>query len=163
MKPFDSKVMSLDTLDYKVIEQLMAQGRMTWADLATVLQLSAPAAADRVRRLEERGVIRGYTALVDAPGVGVDLLAYVAITLERPEHRANFLALVEQLPEIQECHHMAGEDDYWLKVRCCHTRHLEYFISEQLKGLPGVLRTRTTIVLSTVKETPRIPLPQMES
>ncbi|MBD1914119.1 MULTISPECIES: Lrp/AsnC family transcriptional regulator [unclassified Leptolyngbya] len=155
--------MSLDSLDYKVVEQLMGQGRMTWSDLAGVLQLSAPAAADRVRRLEERGVIQGYAALVNAPAVGMDLLAYVAVTLERPEHRAEFLMVVQQMPEIQECHHMAGEDDYWLKVRCRHTRHLEQIISDQIKQVRGVLRTRTTIALSTVKETPQIPLPLPES
>jgi len=154
--------MELDSLDYKAIEQLMVQGRMTWSDLAAVLQLSAPATADRVRRLEEKGVIQGYAAQIHPPAVGMDLLAYVAVTLERPDHRAAFLALVQQTPEIQECHHVAGEDDYWLKVRCCHTRHLEQLISDRLKSLPGIVRTRTTIVLSTVKETPHIPLPPQE-
>lgn len=154
--------MSLDFLDYKALEHLMQQGRITWSDLAGILQLSAPAAADRVRRLEERGVIQGYAALLSAPAIGMDLLAYVAVTLERPEHRAAFLDMVQTTPEIQECHHMAGEDDYWLKVRCQNTRHLEQIISEQIKQVRGVLRTRTTIALSTVKETPRIPLPPPE-
>ncbi len=148
----------MDNLDYKVVQELMAQGRLTWADLAASLGLSAPAAADRVRRLEERGVIRGYAALVDPLAVGCDLTAFVAVTLERPADRASFLELVARLPEVQECHHTAGDDDYLLKVRCAHTRDLDRVLSTELKSLPGVVRTRTTIVLSTLKETPILPV-----
>lgn len=150
--------MALDEIDSKVITALMAQGRMTWAELASLLELSAPAASDRVRRLEDRQVIKGYTALVDPEAIGCHLLAYVAVTLERPEHRAAFLQKILDLSEVQECHHIAGEDDYWLKVRCRNTKNLERIVSEELKGLPGILRTRTTIVLSTVKETPILPV-----
>ncbi|WP_448600607.1 Lrp/AsnC family transcriptional regulator [Thermoleptolyngbya sp.] len=150
--------MSLDDIDSKVIAHLMQNGRMTWAELAMVLQLSAPAAGDRVRRLEERGVILGYTARVDPEAVGCHLTAFIAVTLERPEHRALFLEKVHQLAEVQECHHIAGDDDYWLKVRCQHTKDLERLISDELKSLPGILRTRTTIVLSTVKETSVLPV-----
>lgn len=150
--------MGIDTVDYKVIRHLMTQGRMTWSELAGSLQLSAPATADRVRRLEERHVIKGYVALVDPEAVGCGLTAFITVTLERPEHRHPFLGLVERLPQVQECHHVAGEDDYWLKVRCANTKGLEHLISNELKALPGVVRTRTTIVLSTVKETPVLPL-----
>ncbi|MBD2104717.1 Lrp/AsnC family transcriptional regulator [Leptolyngbya sp. FACHB-261] len=155
--------MLLETIDLKAIRQLMTQGRTTWAELAGVLGLSAPAAADRVRRLEERGVIRGYAALIQPEAVGYDLTAFVAVTLERPEHRAAFLQLIQNLPEVQECHHIAGDDDYLLKVRCLNTRDLERLVSDQLKGLSGIVRTRTTIVLSTLKETPALPLPSPNS
>jgi Lrp/AsnC family leucine-responsive transcriptional regulator len=148
----------IDTIDYKAIEALMAQGRRTWADLAADLGLSAPAAADRVRRLEDRGIIRGYAALVDPAAAGCDLTAFVAVTLARPADRAPFLDLVARLPEVQECHHIAGDDDYLLKVRCAHTRDLDRVLSTELKSLPGVVRTRTTIVLSTLKETPVLPV-----
>jgi Lrp/AsnC family transcriptional regulator, leucine-responsive regulatory protein len=136
----------------------MAQGRITWSELAGILELSAPATAERVRRLEERKIIKGYTALIDPEAVGCELTAFIAVTLERPEHRAAFLQRVQELAEIQECHHVTGEDDYLLKVRCRNTRGLEQLVSENLKGLPGILRTRTTIVLSTTKETPILPL-----
>jgi len=69
---------------------------------------------------------------------------------------------VQTLPEVQECHHVTGDDDYLLKVRCRHTQDLERLISEQLKSLPGILRTRTTIALSTTKETSALPLHQSE-
>lgn len=150
--------MSLNEIDSKILHHLMMNGRITWAELAAVLQLSAPATADRVRRLEERGVIRGYTALVNPEAIALELTAFVAVSLERPQHRAAFLDWVQRSPQIQECHHVAGADDYWLKIRCAHTRALEYLLSEELKGLPGVVRSRTTIVLSTVKETPILPL-----
>jgi Lrp/AsnC family leucine-responsive transcriptional regulator len=149
----------LDALDLKTIDELTRHGRMSWADLAGQLGLSAPAAAERVRRLEERGVIRGFAALVDAEAVGCALTAFVAVTLERPEHRAVFLDWARGCSNVQECHHLAGEDDYLLKVRCGGTRQLEALISDELKGLPGVARTRTSIALSTVKETVAVPLP----
>jgi Lrp/AsnC family leucine-responsive transcriptional regulator len=150
--------MDLDEIDYKVIQQLMMQGRMTWSELAGILELSAPAASDRVRRLEERRVIKGYAALIEPEAVGCHLTAFIAVTLERPEHRVAFLQKVCELPEIQECHHVTGDDDYWLKARCRNPRDLERLVSEELKGLPGILKTRTTIVLSTVKETPALPV-----
>ena len=121
--------------------------------------MTGPAAADRVRKLEESGVIVGYAALVDPETVGALLTAFVAVTLERPEHRKAFLKRVAKLAEVQECHHVAGDDDYLLKIRCRGPRDLDRVISEELKSVPGVARTRTTIALSTAKETPIVPLP----
>jgi len=150
---------SLEIIDLKVLGQLMTYGRTTWAELAGILGLSAPAAADRVHRLEERGVIKGFAALVDPEAVGCGLTSFIAVTLERPEHRAAFLEGVQEMPEVQECHHVTGEGDYLLKVRCRGTRELERVITDELKTIPGVVRTHTTIVLSTLKETPVLPLP----
>jgi Lrp/AsnC family leucine-responsive transcriptional regulator len=150
--------MSLDEIDFKVLRTLMLQGRITWSELAAMLELSAPATADRVRRLEERRVIKGYAALVDAEMIGCDLTAFITVSLAHPNQRSDFLKQVEALPEIQECHHVTGEDDYWMKVRCRNTKDLERLISDELKGTLGYLKTRTTIVLSTVKETIVLPL-----
>ncbi len=152
--------MSLDEIDFKVIAHLTQQGRITWSELANLLDLSAPATADRVRRLEERHVIQGYTALINPEAIGCDLVAFVAVTLGHPTQRTQFLHKVQSLPEIQECHHVTGEDDYWLKIRCRNTKDLERLISEELKGTLGFLKTRTTIALSTVKETVELPLHQ---
>lgn len=152
----------MDTIDYKAIRRLMTQGRITWADLGTFLELSPPAAAERVRRLEEKGVIRGYAALVDPESVGCGLTAFISVTLERPEHREAFINRVQGLAQIQECHHVTGDDDYILKVRCGGIRDLENIVSNSLKDLPGIARTRTTVVLSTVKETAVLPVPSGE-
>lgn len=145
-------------LDSKALRLLMKQGRVTWTDLAEHLGLSAPAAADRVHRLEQRGIIRGYAALVDAEAAGYPLTAFVAVRFDRPDRRAAFLKRVAALPEIAECHHVAGDDDYLLKVRCRDTADLDRFLVESLKAIPGVVRTRTTIVLSTAKESVAVPI-----
>ncbi|HWR42208.1 Lrp/AsnC family transcriptional regulator [Sporomusa sp.] len=147
----------MDNNDLKVLKKLMEQARATWAELGTLLGLSAPAAADRVRKLEELGVIKGYTALIDPEAVGYGLAALISVTLDRPEQKTAFLNMVHCVPEIQECHHIAGAEDYILKVRCTSTRDLERLISEEIKSLQGT-RTRTTVILSTVKETPVLPI-----
>ncbi|MCL6457818.1 MAG: Lrp/AsnC family transcriptional regulator [Gorillibacterium sp.] len=148
----------MDALDYKVIQTLMLNGRTTWSELASVLSLSSPAAAERVRRLEEQGVITGYTAIINAESVGCELAALIAVSLEKPEHREAFLAKVMEMTEVQECHHTAGDEDYVLKVRCRGTKDLERMISQELKMLPGIVKTKTAIILSTVKETSNLPL-----
>ena len=152
----------LDDIDLRIVRKLADKGRITWSDLASWLGLSAPATAERVRRLEDRAVIRGYAALLDTEALGCPLLAMVSVTLDRPSHRAGFLHWVAHATEVMECHHVAGDEDYVLKVRCAGTQALERLVSDGLKALPGVLRTRTTIVLSTVKETVVPPLPKEE-
>ncbi len=147
-----------DSLDYKLVGYLMKQGRSTWAELGGILGLSAPAAADRVHKLEENGVIRGYSALVDPESVGLGIAAFISVTLDRPEHRRHFLDQIQQMAEILECHHIAGEEDFVLKVRCLDTKRLEYLVSEEIKSIPGISKTRTTIILSTIKETPVLPV-----
>lgn len=146
----------MDALDRKAINQLMANARTTWAELGGLLGLSAPAAAERVHKLEEAGVIKGYAALVNPELVGCGLGALIHVTLDGPGAREGFLRLVAGLPAVQECHHVAGDGDYVLKVRCADTRELEQLISEKIKAVPGVGRTRTAVILSTVKETPQL-------
>jgi len=147
----------LDALDSTAVDILARQGRISWADLGEKLGLSPPAAAERVRRLEAQGVILGFAAVVAPPTVGYPLLAFIGVTLDHVKHRPAFLRLVEKLPQILECHHVAGEEDFVLKVRCRDIQDLETLITEQIKGLTGVARTRTSIALSTVKETFRLP------
>ena len=111
-----------------------------------------------MRKLEERGVIRGYAALVNAEALGYPLTAFVAVTLERPQHRHSFLRRLASMKEIVECHHVAGEYDYLLKVRTRGTQDLDRVLSEKLKAVAGVARTVTTIVLSTSKESVEVPI-----
>jgi Lrp/AsnC family leucine-responsive transcriptional regulator len=137
---------------------LSENGRASWADMASTLRLSAPAVAERVKKLEQRGVIRGYAAVVDPERVGAEITAFVAVRLERPRHRAAFLERVKKSQFVLECHHVAGDDDYLLKVRVGRLRDLEEVVSGQLKSIDGVSGTRTTIVMSTLKETLAPPL-----
>ena len=148
----------MDTNDIKTLRLLQGDGRASWARLGELLGVTGPAAAERVRRLEKRGIIRGFTALIDPESVGLALTAFIAVSLEKPAHREAFLKRVQALPEIQECHHCTGEDDYLLKVRCRGVSDLDRLINTELKSLPGVLRTRTTIVMRTSKDSSALPL-----
>jgi Lrp/AsnC family leucine-responsive transcriptional regulator len=148
---------NMDTLDRKALRLLMQQGRMSWAELGHALALSAPATAERVRKLEEAQVIRGYTALVNPEELGFPLLAFIFLSLSDQRRRGAFLERVRKMEEILECHHVAGEDDYLVKVRCRSTRDLNRILVEELKGKLGVARTRTTVILDTAKETLTIP------
>lgn len=153
---------SIDSIDYKALEFLMRQGRATWAELGQLLGLSAPAAAERVRKLEEKGIIRGYAALPEPGLLGSPLLAFIAVTLSHPRKRFAFLTAIKAMANVLECHHVAGDDDYLLKVRCAGTSDLERLLSRELKDRLGVARTRTTVVLGTTKETVCVPLPKVK-
>ncbi len=148
----------MDALDRKALPLLVKDGRITWSELGQALGLSAPAAAERVRKLEEHGVIKGYAAILDAEALGYTLTAFVFVTLGDQRKRTSFHAGVKKLDQIVECHHVAGDDDFLLKVRCRGTRDLDRLLVEELKGRMGIARTRTTVVLDTVKETPAIPV-----
>jgi Lrp/AsnC family leucine-responsive transcriptional regulator len=148
----------MDAIDLRAIAVLQKKGRASWATLGAALDMTGPAAAERVHKLEADGVIRGYAALVDPYAVGATLTAYIAVTLDRPASRVRFLRRVGRLREIQECHHVTGGDDYLLKVRCADTDALDRVLTDELKAVPGVVRTHTTIVLRTLKESVVVPL-----
>ena len=152
----------MDSVDSKVLPLLMKNARITWAELGQSLGLSAPAAAERVHKLEEHGVIKGYTALVDPEALGYALTAFVLVTLSDQRKRGAFHTGVKRLEQIVECHHIAGDGDFLLKVRCKGTRDLDRLLVEELKGRMGIAHTRTTIVLGTVKETPNVPVDLQE-
>jgi Lrp/AsnC family transcriptional regulator, leucine-responsive regulatory protein len=156
--PSFNRKMRLDSLDRKALRSLSENGRATWAELGQALGLSAPSAADRARKLEQAGVIRGYAALVDAATVGYPLTAYISVSLASHRERTTFLRAIEKMEQVCECHHVAGDDDYLLKVRCRGTEDLDHLLTNELKERLGVARTRTTIVLSTAKESVRVPI-----
>jgi Lrp/AsnC family transcriptional regulator, leucine-responsive regulatory protein len=147
----------MDTVDATILTLLMRDGRDAWARIGERVGLTGPAVAERVRKLEEQGVIRGFAALVAAAPVGFPLTAFVSVTLETPHHRRAFLARIAALPEVQECHHVTGDDDYLLKVRSRGPADLDRLLTEQLKGGPGVIRTRTQVVLRSEKESIGLP------
>jgi Lrp/AsnC family transcriptional regulator, leucine-responsive regulatory protein len=148
----------MDTLDKKALALLMRHGRATWAELGETLGLSAPSAADRVRKLEDAKVITGYAAVLDATAVGYPLTAFIFVTLSAQRNRSAFLRAIAKMPQVTECHHVAGDDDYLLKARCRTTADLDDLLAKQLKEKLGIARTRTTIVLATAKETVQIPI-----
>lgn len=151
----------MDAIDHIILERLTANGRISWAELGNAVGLTGPAVAERIHKLERAGVIKGYTALLSPEVLGQDLTAFVAVSVDRPDLCDPFLEAVQAIPEVHECHHVAGEDSYWLKVRTQGTRGLEEMITG-LKRLPGVGRIRTTIVLSTAKESVNPALPPLD-
>lgn len=150
--------MNIDELDQNILTALMVDGRVKWSALAERFGVSAPAIADRVRRLEKAGILVGYTARIDAESLGFGLTAFVVVTLEHPRHRQGFVDFVEANERVQSCHHTVGDGDYLLRVCCRSTAELEQFLSEELKALPGVQQTRTTISLRAIKDTAVLPI-----
>ncbi len=125
----------------------MADGRATLSNLAEKANLSVSAVQSRVRRLEARGVIRGYTAKVDPEALGQLLSAFVAITPLDPSLPDDAPARLRHIPGIEECHSVAGEESYVLLVRVASPRHLEQLLQE-IRATANV-RTRSTIILQT--------------
>jgi len=148
----------MDDIDMSIIRSLERDGRASQAQIANWLGLSRQTIAERMLRMRENGTIIGYAPLVSAQAVGADLMAFIGVTVDRPEQCAAFVEAIQAMAEVQECHHIAGDDSYLLKVRTAGTRGLEQLISHQLKCIPGVVRTHTTVVLSTAKETPIPPM-----
>lgn len=151
----------MDEIDRIIIGMAQSDGRVTSAALADATGLSVSAANDRLRRLQDRGVLAGWTARVDPEAVGLGLLAFLFVLVDRSEHNAPFLAAASALPEVQELHHVTGEWSYLLKVRVASPRALEALITERIKAIPGVSRSMTFIALSSSKETSALPVEAM--
>ncbi len=150
----------MDEKDERILEILQRDGRMTNVELARAVELTPSATLERVRKLEERGLIKGYMALLDPQALGLGLAAFIFVRVEgdrdivgEAESAAELLA---SLPSVQELHHLAGEDCFLLKVRARDTDDLYRVLKEELGRCKRIRSTRTTIVLKTVKETPRL-------
>jgi Lrp/AsnC family transcriptional regulator, leucine-responsive regulatory protein len=148
----------IDGVDLRILEILQANARETQADIARDVGLAPSAVLERVRKLEARGVVRGYAADVDPQALGLGMLAFVAVRSDEvgaDDHVAQALA---DCPEVLELHHVAGDDCYLIKVRARDAEHLGQLLRMRFGRIPGVRSTRTTIVLGTVKETFRLPI-----
>jgi Lrp/AsnC family leucine-responsive transcriptional regulator len=142
----------MDELDYRIVELLQRDGRATQLEVSRTVGLSQPAVAERIRKLEERGVITGYSARVDAAKLGKDITAFIGVSIEHPKYFDGFARKVLAMPEVLEAHRVAGQDSYILKVRTSNTKTLDTLLVETLRTISGVTRTHTTIVLTSIKE-----------
>lgn len=149
----------MDALDYRIVDMLQRDGRATQLELSRAVGLSQPAVAERIRKLEERGVITGYVARVDASKLGKDITAFIGVNIEHPKYFDGFAKKVMALPEVLEAHRVAGQDSYILKVRTANTRTLDQLLVETLRTISGVTRTHTTIVLTSIKEETLVSVP----
>ena len=148
----------INEIDAKILNIVQQDARITNAEMARQVGLAPSAVLERVRKLEERGVIRGYAAEIDANQVGFGLTAFVFV---RTSFCGSIGEALAQIPEVLEVHDVAGEDCYLLKVRAENTDELGKFFREKLKTLPEIVSTRTTVVLQTIKETTALPLEKL--
>jgi Lrp/AsnC family transcriptional regulator, leucine-responsive regulatory protein len=150
----------IDEIDTQILGLLQENARTTQTDIAKAVALAPSAVLERIRKLEARGAIREYVAAIDPHLVNRALLAFVSVkTNEYGPEQPSALALA-LIPEVMEIHHVAGEDCFLLKVRAKDAEHLGQMLRTQIASVPGVTSTRTTIVLETVKETSRVPIPR---
>ena len=157
----------LDKTDRKILEILQADGRLSNQDVAERVNLSPSPCLRRIKRLEEAGVIRQYVALVDADKIGLGLLAYVNVRLEKhgeggarsaTSSRAAFAAAVMHWPEVIACHAMTGDMDYLLRVHVEDMEHFSRFMMDTLLRHPAVMDVKSSFALQQVKETTALPL-----
>lgn len=145
----------LDEIDVKILDILQRKGRTRRNDLAESVGLSLPSVSERMRKLEEHGVITGYHATVDHKRLGRDITAYIFVTVDSSRHYPQFIEHAHSLDEILECHAITGEATHLLKIRTTDTSSLEKLLAK-IQAWSGVQSTQTSLVLSTSKETSRI-------
>jgi Lrp/AsnC family transcriptional regulator, leucine-responsive regulatory protein len=148
----------IDEIDAVIVDLLQENARMSQAEVARAVGLAPSAILERIRKLENRGVIKGYAALVDPHALDQSMLAFVAVRSEEALGDDSVSHALAQCPEVLELHHVAGDDCYLLKVRARDAEHIGQLLRHRFGRIPGVRSTRTTIVLETVKETPRLPV-----
>src|SRR4029078_12259393 len=151
---------TIDDIDAGILDLLQDNARITQAEISRAVGLAPSAVLERLRKLETRGAIRGYATLIDPHVVQQPMLAFVAVKREQGPGDDSVARALAACPEVLEVHHVAGDDCYLLKVRARDAEHIGHLLRHRFGPIPGVRSTRTTIVLETVKETPRIPLPE---
>jgi Lrp/AsnC family leucine-responsive transcriptional regulator len=148
----------VDTIDLQIVQTLQANARATQADIARAVGLAPSAVLERIRKLEAKGFIKGYTAQVDPKALGLGMLAFVAVRSDEASAEERISRALGDLPEVLEVHHVAGDDCYLIKVRARDAEQLGQLLRTRIGRIPGVRSTRTTIVLETIKETSRLPI-----
>lgn len=149
----------MDTVDYKILSLLQENARMPNSEIARQVGMVPSGVLERIRKLEENGFIKEYTANLNADSLNLGLLAYVFLRTNEVPGCQSTAKKLSEFPEILELHHVAGEDCYLLKIRMTDNQSLANFLREKIGQLPKVTSTKTVIVLESVKETSKIKLP----
>lgn len=151
----------LDVIDRKILQTLQREARISNVDLAKRVHLSPTPCFERVRRLEEAGYIERYVALLNPKKLGMGLLAFVEVSLDKTNPTAfdRFRSTVAGMVEVQECHMVAGGFDYLLKVRITDMEAYRRFLGDRISALPGVNRTHTYFVMEETKATQEVTIP----
>ncbi len=151
---------TLDAVDKRLLDCLQHDGRISNQDLAQAVHLSPAQATRRHKRLEEQGYVQGYAARLNAAQLGLGVLAYVHVTMERGHMRevARFRDSLMALDQVQECYAVTGDFDYMLKVVARDLKHLSDFLLGTVALLPGVNGVRSSVCLDEIKSTTALPL-----
>lgn len=142
----------IDDIDAKILELLQAEGRLKRSEIAESVGLSLPSVSERMRKLEERGIIAGYHAVVDAKRLQMDITAFIRVMVDRSRYFTEFVERAIDLDEVQEVHSVTGEGSHMLRVCTRNTASLERLLSK-IQAWPGVHGTSTSIVLTSFKDT----------
>lgn len=145
----------LDDIDIKILNILQQSGRTKRNKIADEVGLSIPSVSDRLNKLEEKGIIEGYYAKLNKKAFGYDIMAFIVVIMDSSKHYKNLITKVEKIPEIIECHSVLGEGSHMLKTIVKNTESLEKLLSE-IQSWTGVMATKTTFVLSSIKESTEI-------
>jgi len=142
----------VDSIDLKIIDVLKENSRVTTSEISKKVNLSIPAVAERIRKMEQGDIIEQYTIKVNRDKTNYKLLLFIFVNIDKTENVEKFRKEIVQHCSVLECHHVAGEYDYLLKVLVEDTKALEYFLSNVLKKIKGVYKSNTIIALSSLKE-----------
>ena len=145
----------LDETDLKILRSLQKKGRKKRNEIAEEVQLSIPSVSERLNKMEDKGIIEGYYAKLNRKAFNYDIMAFILVMMDTSKHYKILISKVEKMPEILECHAVLGEGSHLLKALVKNTEALEKVLSE-IQSWQGVTGTKTTYVLSTVKETSEI-------
>lgn len=150
----------LDAIDLAILDQLQEDGRVSNVALAKAVGLSPTPCAERVRALESAGIVRGYSTDLDAAGLGLGLTVFIEIAIDRTSQDAfdAFRDAVLAIPEVQECHMVAGGFDYLVKARVRDMADYRRFLAEALARVPGIRSTHTYPVMESLKESRKLDL-----
>ena len=150
----------LDQIDLKLLKLLQEDGRITNADLARKVQLSPPSVLQRVRKLEESGLVSRYTAILNAEKLGYHLcvMAMVSLALHQEKPIEGFRKAVIEIPEVIEVLHVSGDFDYLLKIMIRDMSDYEKLVRERISAIPGVGRIQSSFVLAVNKNSTAVPL-----
>ncbi len=151
---------SLDETDKTILRLLQSDGRISNAEVARQVGLSAPATHARVKRLEEAGVVRQYSTLLDREAIGFDMVCFINVSLQLHQFEAieRFKELMQDMPEVLECYHITGEFDYLLKAVFRNRDELQEFVVNKLTPIPGMARINTSLALIEIKATQQLPI-----
>ena len=142
---------AMDTTDIRIINSLIDNSRISLSDLSAEIHLSVSAVSERIRKLENEGIISRYTAVINYDRLGFDVTAYMDVSMDDPAYKEDFIKFAKKTPSIIECDYVAGDYDFILKINTQNTHSLDKVLTA-VRSLEGVGRTKTTFVLSKHKE-----------